>query len=184
MSDLDAVTEQLAKAYESWKSGEKAKNKLRDEFFDAVNTEIGGNSLAEKYASVNAPDEASARDRLKKQYPAWTVDEIRQGEDDLWEAVLIENPNFVSFTYVNKEIGVVFQKQVSSGSIYIDDERLAEEDPDLYEEVTYVPEPERQLKDLESLPPHILAKLADYIYEGKPTVKLAAPRKAKDEELE
>lgn len=184
MSDLNAVTEQLAKAYESWKSGEKAKNKLRDEFFEAVNTTISEGSLAEKYASVHAPDEASARDRLKKQYPAWTVDEIRSGKGDLWEAVLTEDPAFVSFTYVNKELKVVFQKQVSSGSIYIDDERLAEEDPELYDEVTYVPEPERQLKDLESLPPHVLAKLADYIYEGRPTVKLAAPRKAKDEELE
>lgn len=183
MSNLKSVTEKLAEAYSDWKSGEKAKNKLRDEFFAAANEEIKSGNLAEKYASVDAPDEASARDRLKKQFPAWEIEEIRN-DKNLWEAVLVENPDFVPFTYVNKELGVVFQKQVSSGSVYIDDERLAEDDPDLYEEVTYVPEPERQLKDLESLPPNVLAQLADYIYEGKPTVKLTAPRKAKDEELE
>jgi len=184
MSNLDTVTEQLATAYKGWKSGEKAKNKLRDEFFEAVDSQITNGNLAEKYSSVDAPDELSARDRFKKQNPTWVITEIRKGEGDVWEAALTENPEFVAFTYVNKDLGVVFQKQVSSGSVYIDDERLAEENPDLYEDVTFVPEPERRLKDLESLPPNLLAKLADYIYEGRPTVKLAAPRKAKDEELE
>lgn len=43
--------------------------------------------------------------------------------------------------------------------------------------------PERTLRDLDSLEDKDLAELADYIYEGKPTVKLAAPRPAKEEEL-
>lgn len=184
MSNLNEITEQLAEAYADWKSGEKAKNKFRDQFFDAVNATVAEGNLAEKYASVNAPDESAARDRLRKQNPTWLIYELRQGEGDLWEAVLTEDPSYVPFTYVNKELGLVFHKQVSSGSAFIDDERLAEEDPELYEAVTYVPEPERQLKNLEDLPPELLAKIADYIYEGRPTVKLTAPRKAKDEELE
>lgn len=183
MTDLNAVTEQLAKAYDSWKSGEKAKNKLRDEFFEAVLAEVESRSRAEKYASVSAKNEADARDKLNKQHPTWEIEEIRQNENQ-WEAVLVENPKYVAFTYVNKDLGLVFQKQVSAGSIYIDDERLAEEDPELYEQVTYIPEPQRELKQLETLPPDVLAKLTDYIYEGKPTIKLSAPRKAKDEELE
>jgi hypothetical protein len=46
------------------------------------------------------------------------------------------------------------------------------------------PESQRVLRPLDSLDADTLAALSEYIYEGKPTVKLAAPRKAKAEELE
>jgi len=182
MSDLDLITKGLAGAYKEWKSGEKSKNKFRDDFFQAIEDEVSSSPMAEKIATIGAADEASARSLLSKQYPSWTVDEIRE-TDGVYQAILVENPQYVGFTYVNKDLGLAFQKQVSSGSVFVDDERLAEEDPELYEQVTYVPT-ERKLRDLESLPSELIAKLSEYIYEGKPTVKLAAPRKVKEEEVE
>jgi len=78
----------------------------------------------------------------------------------------------------------VYQKQIVAGSIMFDDKRLKNDHPDIYNKVTFIPEPERQLKPFEEIDDELLAILQDYIYEGKPIVKLAAPRKAKQEELE
>lgn len=210
MSNLEDITTELAVSYKQWKDGEKLKNTWKDKFFEAV-TKEAKESPAEKYVTITAPDESVARERLQKQNPAWMVDEIRpiSAGSDTYEAVLVENPAYAAFTYVNRDLGMIFQKQVSAGSIYVDDERLQEENPQLWHKVTVIPNADvirnviyecggdvdqfeglwytyqgpRELKDLSTLDADTLAALSEYIYQGKPTVKLAAPRKAKDEEL-
>jgi hypothetical protein len=131
-----------------------------------------------------------------------------------YEVILIERPDLKPFTFVNEEDGMVYQRQVTQGSPMLDDERLETENPDLYKRVTevvgfdYMKEiayeagvhqreldswfdnffdhfpPTRKLRDLGTLDPETLAELQDYIYMSKPVVKLAAPRKAKEEDYE
>lgn len=214
MSDLTKITKSLGESYKAWKDGEKAKDEDRKKFFTAVDEKLRKEKPAEKYVTVDTPgDEEEVRELLVKKYPTWVVEAVRPTpEGGIWEAILTEITTFTPYTFVNKEDGKVYQRQVSAGSAYVDDERLQEEDPDLWLKVTEVPnrgvladllyecgvdheevddridyfwpDSERQLRDLESLDADTLAALSEYIYEGKPTVKLAAPRKAKAEELE
>jgi hypothetical protein len=213
LSDLTKITTELGEAYKAWKDGEKDKDELRKQFFTAIDERLAQEKPAEKYVTIGhrGMAEEDARERLTKKYPTWKVDELRPSGDG-WEAILVELSAYAAFTFVNAADGKVYQRQVSAGSVYIDDERLLEEDPDLWFKVTEVPnrgtladllyecgvdhlevdnkidylwpESQRVLRPLDSLDADTLAALSEYIYEGKPTVKLAAPRKAKAEELE
>lgn len=221
MSDLDKITADLFESYNMWKDGEKSKNTDKDRFFEAVNNEIRKEKPAEKLVETGrgfcGATEEKAREQIMKQHPTWTIDAIRPCENG-WEAILVENPKYTPYTYINRDLDppMAFQKQVSAGSVYVDDETLQENDPELWVKVTVVPNedwiknvmyhcnvdghdleseleefmrilpgaPQRQLKPLDSLDPEDLAQLSQYIYQGSPTVKLAAPRKAKDEELD
>jgi hypothetical protein len=67
----------------------------------------------------------------------------------------------------------------------LDDERLEEENPELYERAMYklpwgdlVPRPVETLSTMDQ------TLIREYIYQGLPKIKLAAPRRASDEELE
>ena len=180
---LNEVTTKLGSSYREWKKSEKDKESYRKDFFDAVTkTEP---DLEQKYLKVNALTPQGVEEFVAKKYPRWRVADLRPDseEDHSWEVIIEERPEFKTYSYVNKDDGFVYTKQVSSGSIFVDDERLADENPSLYEQVTVIPEPQRQLRPLEELEPELLAKLAEYMYEGPPKVSLAAPRKAKPEEL-
>jgi hypothetical protein len=214
---LNDITAELGTAYKEWKGGEKKKNAAKDKFFMAINAELNEQIPAQTYA-VSGPwgvgmSEEDAREEFVKRHPGWNVEELRVCSEG-WEAILVEDITLAPFTYVNKDEGMVYQRQVVSGSIMLDDERLQADDPELWNLVMEIPnrqiienvmyecgqEPEdlsaaldtlwtnyngpRTLKPLETLDDEVLARLSDYIYEGRPTVKLAAPRKAKAEELE
>jgi hypothetical protein len=78
---------------------------------------------------------------------------------------------------------MVYQKQVVAGPVMFDDEKFKKDHPILYASVTHIPEPKIELKPLNELTEEQIAVLQDYIYEGKPVIKLAAPRKIKEDEL-
>lgn len=181
---LNDLVDKLGQEYRAWKEAEGKKDELRKEFFKLVTEEVS-DQLEEKYVTVTAILEEDVRDYVAKKYPRWEIIDLRpEGTiQDLWEVIIEENPEYKTYSYVDHDHGYVYTKQVSSGSMYVDDERLQQKDPDLYEQVTYVPEPERKLRSLEELEPELLARLSEYLYEGRPKVSLAAPRKAKPEEL-
>lgn len=185
---LHELTAELGKAYKTWKSGETSKDNLRKDFFQSVTDRYANSKgeLEERYVVVDGTDLDVAEAKLRQKYPRWDILDIRvdEGYPDRFEAIIVERPEFKPYTFVNPTDGMVYTKQVSAGSIYVDDERLAQENPDLWEKVSYVPEPERQLRSLDDLAPDVLAELAEYMYEGPPKVSLPAPRKAKPEELE
>lgn len=186
MSDIKKITRELGDSYRKWKFFEKDKDKCKKEFFSLVDAEIG--ILAERIVEIEAPSPEIAHELVTKRYPRWEIEnwrEVRTTEGtNEFEFIIKENPKFKTHSFINPEDQMVYTRQVQSGSAILDDERLQEVDPDLYEAVTYVPEPERRLKSLDDLTPSQLAKLQEFMYEGPPVVKLAAPRKAKPEELE
>ncbi len=176
--ELETIVSHLGEAYDAWKGGEKDKNTYKEHFFRVATQALIYETLAEKVVEVKAKDEPAARDLISKRYPAWVIDQVREATKlGYYEAIIQENPELMSYTFEHD--GRVWQRQVSSGTPYVDDERLQAEDPELWEEITFVPEPERQLRPLDELAPDLLARLQEYIFEGKPTVKLAAPRNAK-----
>jgi hypothetical protein len=174
--EIDEIISELAIAHPAWKQYEERKDKLRKEFFEAVTEEETQRELAEKVVEVEAADEGKARLLFEKRYPAWDVGTIRPhpDKDGIFEAIIKENPEFTPYTYTHS--GKVFQRQVRAGGVYVDDDMLKADDPDLWEEVT---EEVRVLRPLEGLPAHTLARLQAYIFEGKPKLTFPSPKEEK-----
>lgn len=180
------VTLDLGIHYEAWKKNEKAKDKDKAHFFALINQIISEYEPEEMLYEVvgRALPEDKAIARAEKYNPRYEVEVIRASEHG-YEAIMVERPEFRSFVFVNAEDGMLYQRQVVDGGQLLDDERLRDEDPDLYEEATFeLPWGERIVRPFDSLGPIFLAAVQQYIYRGKPTVKLPAPRQASDEELE
>lgn len=178
--DLQAITARLGLFHKQWKDSEKAKGDTRDEFFTAATESV---SCDERLIEIEATSKEEAIAEIEKRHPLWRVDDVRCVVDNRWEAIIIERPEFKKFTYFNPDTKMIYERQIAQGAPSLDDERLQEENPDLYARVTYVPEPKRQLRPLEDLADEDLAALQDYVFEGKPSVRLASPRKASEEEL-
>lgn len=181
MSELTEITKKLGSAYAEVKKWDKVKSESRKEFFKVVSSQH--ETLASKFVDVQADNLAQAIELAETYHPGWTALSAAESENG-YSVRMQENAEFKPFTFINHEDGMVYQKQIVAGSIMFDDERLKRDHPDIYDKVTFVPEPERQLKPFEEIEDELLPILQDYIYEGKPVVKLAAPRKAKPEELE
>lgn len=184
MTNLSEVTTRLGKSYTRWRAEEKAKDKAKREFFDLVNEELAESELAEKICVIRATDQAKAEERASLENPGWIIDASMKEDENTYAFILKEDPAFRSYVYVNPDDRRVYTKTVVSGSVILDNERLREEDPALYEQVTYTPEPERKIKPLSELTDIQAALLQEYMYEGKPVIKLLSPRRAKPEELE
>ena len=180
MNELEEITKELGLAYSRAKEWDKMKTDYRKQFFEAaVNTHT---TLAEKIVNINAKSLAEAITEAERLYPTWTPLSANE-TDNGFDVRIKENPEYIPFTFVNHEDGMVYQKQVAAGPVMFDDERFEKDHPTLYHVVTHVPEPKRQLRSLDDLSDEQIAIIQDYIYEGKPTIKLAAPRKAKEDEL-
>jgi hypothetical protein len=166
-----------------WKAAEKQKNELREEFFKLATEEAKQKPLSQMTHVVYGPTQEMADKRVIEIYPTWTVMHVEQDKAEGWFKYLLqENPKYSSWTFVNPEDGKVYSRQVTT-SVMLDEERMQEVDPDLYEAVTDIKK-ERVMRPTEELTDEQLALVSEYVYEGKPRLKLAAPRKAKPEDYE
>jgi len=184
MNELEEITKELGIAHSRAKDWDKTKTEYRKRFFEAAESWYSENSTpASKIIEIEASGLSDAISIAEQRNPGWVALSAVQNEGR-YEVRMEENPSFKAFTFVNPNDGMVYQKQIVAGPVMFDDERFEKDHPTLYHVVTHVPEPERQLRPLDELSEEQIAILQDYIYEGKPVVKLAAPRKAKPEELE
>lgn len=179
--DLGSVTTKLGEAYRQWKDGEKEKEKLRKKFFDLARQENSKN-LAQKSITIDTQNEDEAREYIAREYPTWDVEKLEE-KNNGYRAIIRESPNYRDFVFSNDDDGYVYRYQVTEGATLVDDERLQSEQPDLWESIS-AEVVTRVLKPLDELTDDQLAKLQDYVYKGKPQVKLAPPRPIKDEDLE
>lgn len=177
MSNIEKTVKELSESYYAEKEAKTKKDALRSKFFEEITESLAADDLAEDLVVVEASDEKEATERIKANYPAYNIEAVREHPDleGQWEGIIIENPEYKSFSV---EVGgEIWQRQTTVGAPTVDAERLAEEDPDLFETVTFVPEPERQMKPLKDLDPVALARLQKYVVSGKVTLKLPAPKK-------
>jgi hypothetical protein len=117
---------------------------------------------------------------ILQQHPGWRI--IDSHSIDGNHVYLIErDPNLVPYTYVNPDDGMVYARGTQESGPSLDDERLKEEDPALYDEIT---EPVRVVKDPSTWTEEQLAAVQAYMIPGSIKARLVPPRKAKPEELE
>lgn len=189
-ADLAEVTTNLGGDYVHWKYYEDHKKISQAKFFELATAEFGDDDLAEKLVTVFAEDEAQARKRAAAHNPGWHVDDLRETDRQpsrppaVWDVILVEDASLKPFTYVNKEDGQVYKRSVRKGSLWLDEEYLKELDPDLYEEIVFrTPWGAEIIPPLETLSAKLTGRLQGFIFQGKPSVSLTAPRAAKPEEM-
>lgn len=187
--NLLQCTTDLGASYKRWKIEEKAKNDDKEEFFALATEACISRGLRTQWVLIDLNEEApstTVEHVIAREHPLWEIEERPLGTlDGTYHVVLTENPDLKAFTYVNVDDGMVYSRQISQGSLMLDDERVQLVDPALWEEIIYeLPWGAVTVRPIETLPAEIVARLQKYMYTGKPTVKLAAPRKAKPEELE
>jgi hypothetical protein len=181
---LEIVTRDLGEADAEEKRNKKLRDKHRLEFFSLAEATVASKTLAQKSVSVAQFDsEEEAREYLEQHYPTWRIIDFTIRDDDVL-AVLEEDPEKQPFVFVNPLDKKVYRKQVVAGGTFVNEEKLQREDPELWKRITFVPEPEPQIKSSDELDPKDYAKMQKYVYPGPPQIKLAAPRKAKEHELE
>lgn len=183
MDKLSKITSELGERYKAWKKSEADKDESRKAFFQAVTEELEGTTPPTKTVVVEGSDPNEVELWAKGAYPAWNISAIRPLSDSSFEVMLEGSLDYEAYSYVNKETGMVFRRTVRAGSLSLDDERMKEIDPKLYEEVTQEIVT-RELRPLEELSPDQKQRVESFLIEGKPRVVLEAPRKAKDEELD
>jgi hypothetical protein len=142
----EEVVEELHPAYQEWKGGEKAKEKLKKEFFTGITEWIKENGEPEEdYLIVIGADEEAAIEAAEKERPGWIVEAVRpylaEGDEeqvpDAWEVIVSENPEFMPFTI--EFAGKVYGRQIVEGPSMLENERLEEEDPELWARVAKYP---------------------------------------------
>jgi hypothetical protein len=138
MRTLDAITEDFGDTYATVKDVTKEKTLLQNEFFAAATAELETRQLArktvmfdiERYGATNMTEWVTIY------HPGWRFIEVN--DQDL---LIEEDPALLSFTYVNKIDKTVYGRDTVRQSPQLDDERLREEDPDLWQEISSWPEP-------------------------------------------
>lgn len=207
---LEQITTDLGESYEVWKEGEKLKDSYKDEFFEAVTASIDTSDLAKKTINVSLEEEDEAREWIKARHPLFSIDSM-QKTDEGYRAILTENPELKSYVFVNPKDKKVYQRSVSEGSPYLDDNAVRAKDPDLWLEISDVPmraifgemlyesgvdhtevndridalfpAHHRALKPLGQLSDEQMAAIQEYLIYTKPRITFPAVRKAKPDEL-
>jgi hypothetical protein len=193
MSDLAAITTKLGSAHATSKKAEKELKESRSEFFVAIDDEIVENeTLARQTIELPSDipfpvneDDQGVINYVKQFHPGWRLADVGSKENTY---IIEEDPSFKKFVYVNRKDGQVYRRNVSQAGPSLDDERLKEENPELWKRITeskVIPrQVTRVLKDLETVSNKDLAEMQEYFVPGPMTVKLDAPRKAKPDELD
>ena len=134
----EEIVKDLAPAYHEWKGGEKDKEKLKTEFFDAITEYLKlDGEQADRLVTVEADRADTACKVAEKLYPAWVAVDQRQPDDGRWEVIMEERAEYQSFT--TELDGEVWTRQVVEGSQMLDNEALEAEDPELWKRVAHYP---------------------------------------------
>jgi hypothetical protein len=176
--DIEQVSSDLGIAYAADKLAEKDLKNEKAAFYKLLDEEVASEKLAHK--KVDVPHSVDPDEWLEKWHPGWR---FADDEKKIGKVVIEEHPSFKKRTYVNREDGVVYGRTVKEANPSLDDERLREQDPELWERISHTEEV-RVLNDLETISKADFAKMKKYFVPGKLTVSLMTPRKAKPDELD
>lgn len=211
---LPEVAEEVGGVYYVKKDASDDLEKLRKEFFTVAALEKASEGLAQKVAeapeSIADPDEARAF--VERYHTGWRVIEDKD-VDAPYVFLIEEDPDYKGHSIVipidggvidskgKEHPGYVVTKTIRSGTILLDDERLLQDDPELYQEVTE-PDPTiygfvtkfmannpgiitripRVPKNPDALTDEQSEAIRPYLYEDAKTLALNV-RYAKEEEL-
>lgn len=104
------------------------------EFFAAATRELEVGTLARKtvtFPEMEYQSETLATEYIDTHHPGWRLVEIKDGR-----GIIEEDPALKSYVYVNYLDGMVYRRSQTQTGPSLDVERLQEDDPDLYAEIS------------------------------------------------
>jgi len=138
--NLTKITNAFERAYNSAEKASQRKVVAQAKFFSAIDQVLEGK--VRKQQLVDLEDSGYDGDDpvsfISRQYPGWRLVSVN---DDGLQAVIEEDPKFMKFSFVNKENSRVYQRTNTQAGSSLDNERLREENPELWDQVTTWPEP-------------------------------------------
>lgn len=183
---LDA-TWRLLEADKSLRAAETYKKKLRAEFFRLADQSlIEDGQLEQKTVFVPYIEGFDIDHYLEQEYPSFTVMDVAVRLDS-WACMLMEIPAFRRFSYINPENGMVFSRQVAQVGQSFNAAAFMLDHPDLaadcIEVETVYRLDEKRAMELAEDDPEVVGILQDYTVPGKPQPRMAAARKATEDDL-
>src|SRR5690349_25097082 len=115
---LDETTKKLGEEHRKWKEAEKEKNALRERFFREASEALSEQLPARSVVQIPAKDLEDVYRICQRRYPKHRVADVQEDNGE-WNVVLEEDPQYRSFTYINKIDGQVYQRIISDGSAYL-----------------------------------------------------------------
>lgn len=121
-----------------WEGWEKALAGDQQNFFDALTAHLETTSLARKtvpYEGTIEDGPTVVRAWVARHHPGWRLKSFNATK---LKAQIEEDPAFKKHSYVNTDDGYVYGRTISSKSTEVDVERLQEEDPELWKDVSQI----------------------------------------------
>ena len=136
--DIGSVSHDLLNAYDLNKQAGAEYTETKQWFYEALDEKIEAEeTLAQK--TVRIPKGVDIEAYVAQYYPGWRIVDGKAKT-----ALIEEDPSCKKHVYLNHEDGIVFKRNVVQATDSLDDEKLREEDPDLWERIT-VPAPEVEI---------------------------------------
>lgn len=207
--DITEITKDFGEVYRFSKEWESLKSQAQKAFFDEATRLQAQGKLPQKV--IDAPDVEDLIEWAKLYHPGWVIIDVDVEGDKL---ILEQDPKLMEFVFVNPEDGYTYKRSQTNAAPQLDDERLKEEDPELYWNITewrpdiyswlkaladdHLPdfdledwlsaasigESIRTFKDQSTWTDDQASKLQKYLVPGKVGVKLEPPRLTKKDDGE
>ena len=133
--NLNKITQDFGRTYRQVEELSNRKNKRQIKMFNAFTEAIKNQTLSQQIVE-HLDLEYSAQEYVNTYYPGW----ILKSQDGT-KLLVEQDPTIIKFPYVNHEDGYVYGRTFSQSGPSLNDEKIREEDPDLWEQITQWPEP-------------------------------------------
>ncbi|CAM6003652.1 unnamed protein product [Sphagnum balticum] len=135
--DLTKITSQFGRAYTSAEKATATKARVQAKFFDAINSILEDQIRKQKVVEYIPTVSGSPETWVWNNYPGWRFVRIV----DESNIVIEEDPQFMKYSFVNKENGMVYGRTSVQAGDSLDDEKLRHDNPYLWKQITEWPEP-------------------------------------------
>jgi hypothetical protein len=178
---LRLTTNRLLELDRQIKQHEEEKKQLREEFFKLANEEIQDGRLLDRQL-VEVPADEGALAFVECEHPGWRLVQHIEGSNFI---VIEEDPSAIKYSYTNPDNGMVFSRQVAQVGIKFDVEGFMRKYPELAESVIkMVPTlNEAKAEIITQTDPETVPAFQEFTGKGRLQPKLAAPRKATEDDL-
>lgn len=138
-TELIEATYRFGDAYHEAATAKDSSESAKAVFYTKADEALSLRRLARKTIIV---DPGNVSEHVALYHPGWRLVEIDEmAEDGSAEAIIEQDPSQMKFSFTNLEDGHLYQRTYTEGAPQLDEGRLQEEDPDLYDDIHEWPPP-------------------------------------------
>lgn len=152
--ELREATADFGEAYDLAAQGKKLSETNKASFYDLADQALADERLPQKTIEIPLDYHGTIAEFVAAYYPAWRVLRFQLISDEApVEALIEKDPAKMKFTFTNPKDKKTYQRSYQEGHASIDIDRLRDEDPDLWLEISAWPSA-----------PHLLGDYLKYLF--------------------